>query len=440
MTYEEAASYIEDVPKFTKKTGPDHALKILGVLGHPEESFKVIHVAGTNGKGSVCAYINSMLTAGGYSCGMFTSPHLVRVNERFQVNGREVSDEDFLWAFERVMEAAEAVMTRGEAHPTYFEILFLMGMVIFRKYKVEYCILETGLGGRLDLTNVVKKPLVCIITSISFDHMEYLGSTIPEIAGEKAGILKEGTPAVFDDGNPEASEVIARRAAELNIPAYRVRPEQIRLIRQDSEGIVFEFREDPESNEGGGIFRLEITSVADYQMMNAALAFRAMKVIQSVHGIEDDTLAEAISDTRWPCRMEMVKDGVVIDGAHNADGVAALIRTASHFHDKQELTILFSAVADKEYPRMIREICAGLHPEHVVTTSVGGSRSNSAEKMALLFSEGGCSDVTAETDVKKAFVLAEKKKGTGILFCVGSLYLAGELKAIISQCEKPPAS
>ena len=175
MNYTEAVDYIETIPKFTVKHPPEHTRELLSRLGNPQEGIKIIHVAGTNGKGSVCAYLNAMLLAGGKKTGLFTSPHLVRINERFQINGEDVSDEQFLDAFLKVEKAAKEYEAEGEGHPSYFETLFLMGMLIFKEAGVEYLVMETGLGGRLDATNVVEKPLACIITSISRDHTEYLG-------------------------------------------------------------------------------------------------------------------------------------------------------------------------------------------------------------------------------------------------------------------------
>ena len=159
---------------------------------------KVIHVAGTNGKGSVCAYLNSVLQTAGYSVGMFTSPHLESINERFQINGKNVENEQLVHAFERVQRAATVMRREGMPHPTFFEFLFAMAMVLFEENHVEYAVLETGLGGRLDATNVIKKPAVTVITSVSLDHTEWLGGTIEEIAAEKAGIIKAGVPVVYD--------------------------------------------------------------------------------------------------------------------------------------------------------------------------------------------------------------------------------------------------
>ena len=427
MTYEEAVSYINDIPKFTKKTTLDHTRRILDVMGHPERDLKVIHVAGTNGKGSVCAYLNSMLMLGGYTCGLFTSPHLERINERFMINNVQISDDEFLEAFEEVMKACKVTMDAGETHPTYFETIFLMGVWLFRKHNVDYLILETGLGGRLDATNVTEHPLACIITSISRDHTEYLGETIPEIAAEKAGIIKPGVPVICDGKNEEAAAVITAKARELGSPAYVLTPASYELISTMKEGTFFRFRFEGQEAE------LSVPSVAEYQMMNASLAYFAMKLLAGEHGIADEVLREGIRRTVWPCRMETVMEDVVIDGAHNEDGVARFVETVSHFGEEQEITLLFSAVADKRYPDMIRELCEGIRPARVVVTQIAGSREVSAERLAQIFRSYGCEDVTAVAAVGEAFDTALAKKGDGMLFCVGSLYLAGELKTWIAE-------
>ena len=196
LNYRQAVDYIEQIPKFTEKHPLEHTKEMLRRLGNPQNHFRVIHVAGTNGKGSVCAYLASMLKQGGYRTGLFTSPHLVTINERFQINGEMISDQQFLKTFLHVKEVIDQAVSEGIGHPSYFETLFLMGMEIFREAQVDYLVLETGLGGRLDATNSVEKPLACIITSISLDHMEYLGNTVSEIAGEKAGIIKPGVPVI----------------------------------------------------------------------------------------------------------------------------------------------------------------------------------------------------------------------------------------------------
>lgn len=428
MNYTEAVDYIETIPKFTVKHPPEHTRELLSRLGNPQEGIKIIHVAGTNGKGSVCAYLNAMLLAGGKKTGLFTSPHLVRINERFQINGEDVSDEQFLNAFLKVEKAAKEYEAEGEGHPSYFETLFLMGMLIFKEAGVEYLVMETGLGGRLDATNVVEKPLACIITSISRDHTEYLGDTFEAIAGEKAGIIKAGVPVIYDASQPGPASVIAAKAKEMGSPAWPMEPSFYEMKTQSREGITFTF-----AYPGGEKAELVIPYVAKYQMMNASLAFYTMHILQDVHDIPKNVLAEGLSKIKWPCRMEMAAPGVIIDGAHNEDGIAQFVSTAGYFAKESEITILFTAVADKHYHEMIGEICEGIHPSHVVATQIDGSRVVPAEVLAEDFRKAGCTDVCAEPEIGAAYEKALGKKGSGMLFCVGSLYLAGELKAYLAK-------
>ena len=428
MNYTEAVDYIETIPKFTVKHPPEHTREILSRLGNPQEGIKIIHVAGTNGKGSVCAYLNAILLAGGKKTGLFTSPHLVRINERFQINGEDVSDEQFLDAFLKVEKAAKEYEAEGEGHPSYFETLFLMGMLIFKEAGVEYLVMETGLGGRLDATNVVEKPLACIITSISRDHTEYLGDTLEAIAGEKAGIIKAGVPVIYDASQPGPASVIAAKAKEMGSPAWPMEPSFYEMKTQSREGITFTF-----AYPGGEKAELAIPYVAEYQMMNASLAFYMMHILQDVHDIPKNVLAEGLSKIKWPCRMEMAAPGVIIDGAHNEDGIAQFVSTAGYFAKENEITILFTAVADKHYHEMIGEICEGIHPSHVVATQIDGSRVVPAEVLAEDFRKAGCTDVCAEPEIGAAYEKALGKKGSGMLFCVGSLYLAGELKAYLAK-------
>ena len=428
MNYTEAVDYIETIPKFTVKHPPEHTRELLSRLGNPQEGIKIIHVAGTNGKGSVCAYLNAMLLAGGKKTGLFTSPHLVRINERFQINGEDVSDEQFLNAFLKVEKAAKEYEAEGEGHPSYFETLFLMGMLIFKEAGVEYLVMETGLGGRLDATNVVEKPLACIITSISRDHTEYLGDTLEAIAGEKAGIIKAGVPVIYDASQPGPASVIAAKAKEMGSPAWPMEPSFYEMKTQSREGITFTF-----AYPGGEKAELVIPYVAKYQMMNASLAFYTMHILQDVHDIPKNVLAEGLSKIKWPCRMEMAAPGVIIDGAHNEDGIAQFVSTAGYFAKENEITILFTAVADRHYHEMIGEICEGIHPSHVVATQIDGSRVVPAEVLAEDFRKAGCTDVCAEPEIGAAYEKALGKKGSGMLFCVGSLYLAGELKAYLAK-------
>ena len=421
LTYEDAVSYIENVPKFTSKTSLAHTEKILAVMGHPEKDLQVLHVAGTNGKGSVCADLDAMLRAAGYRTGLFTSPHLVRINERFRIEGEDAADEDFLKAFQIVMKASEQVMQEGEPHPTYFEILFLMGIWLFHEAAVDYAILEVGMGGRLDATNVIRRPLVSVITSVSLDHMQYLGDTVPQIAAEKAGIIKAGVPVVYDAGRADVNAVIEKKARETGSPCYPVAPDRIQIRELTEQGAVFSFLE-----ENGEETELHIPQIAPYQVRNAAVAYAALRTLKERVPAEKKVLAEGLAGVSWPCRMQMIEPGIYIDGAHNPDGIAGFLEAAEAFHSKKEITLLFSAVRDKNYRDMVREL-ASLHPERVITTRIHDARAASETELAELFQKEGCTAVFPEKEPEHAWKKAKALQGDGIVFCVGSLYLAGEL-------------
>ena len=229
MTYEEAAAYIEGIPRFTKKHDLSYVADFLARLGNPGADSQVIHVAGTNGKGSVCAYMRAVLLAMGKRTGFFTSPHLIRLNERIVIGDDEIGDEEFLAVFRQVKETVDGMAEEGLSHPSYFEFLFGMAMLAFGRAGAEYIILETGLGGRLDATSAVPHPAVTVITSISLDHTAYLGNTVEEIAAEKAGIIREGVPVVFDGTDPRAAKVIEEQAAR-SVPKSRMERKRIRFF------------------------------------------------------------------------------------------------------------------------------------------------------------------------------------------------------------------
>ncbi len=434
MDYEQAVDYIENTPRFTKKTRPENTKELLRRIGHPERDMKVIHVAGTNGKGSVCAFLASVLLRAGFSVGLFTSPHLVDLTERFVIDGEQVSRETFTRAFERILQVTREMIRDGYEHPAYFELLFATGLVIFKEAAVEYLVMETGLGGRLDATNQVEHPIACVITSISMDHMEYLGNTIEEIAREKAGIIKKGVPVVYDGRNPEAAEVIGKRAKELRAPALKFEDSMCRILRKTDKSI--DFILDSGYDEK---MNVHVPFPAPYQVVNSSLALLTLRVIDPARRISADQALAAIAQTSWPGRMETVLPGVVLDGAHNADGVRELIRTIQGVREGSssdgEVSLLFSAVADKEYDKMIEELCEAVPFSSVITTQLEGERAVPAEELAALFRGHTDAPVTAQPDVAEAFDTALRQKGDGMLFCAGSLYLIGELKKILSAKE-----
>lgn len=446
MNYSEATNYIEEVPKFTKKNKPENTLELLRRIGHPERSMKVIHVAGTNGKGSVCAFLSSILIEAGKCTGLFTSPHLVEITERFQINGRPVSQDGFTRAFEQIKTEVDDMVQNGFAHPAYFELLFAAGLLIFRDAGVEYLVLETGLGGRLDATNLVEHPIACVLTSISLDHMEYLGNTVAEIAGEKAGIIKEGVPVIYDGRNPEAEAVILSQAEKMHAPAYRFDGSMCEITGKTDKSIdfIFNSRYDRQNtkavpcgvhavSELYGALPVTVPYLAEYQIVNSSLAMAALRVVDPEREISDAQVVKGIADTRWQGRMETVLPGVVLDGAHNADGIREFIRTVQDIQAHRPVSLLFSAVVEKEHEKMIRTICESISPVSIVVTQVGGSRVVEAEALAEEFRKYTKAEVIARDDVAEAFETALALRGDSMLFCAGSLYLVGELKAILAK-------
>ncbi len=430
-TYEEAVAYINDTPRFTTKNTLDNTRAVLDYMGHPERAMKLIHVAGSNGKGSVCAYLSSILTTAGKRTGLFTSPHLVDINERFQIDQENVSDELFLEAFEAVMDIVQTLLKERPdsfAHPTFFELLFLMGIYIFHRSGVEYAVLETGLGGRFDATNVIEKPLVCVITSISLEHTEYLGDTYAQIAGEKSGIIKEGCPVVYDGTRQDVEQVILDRAAQMHAKAYAIRPDMYKILVNTHKTIDF-------SMDTGYYLPMEISigSMAEYQVMNAMQAVTAAQILNI--GLSDGDIREGMAKMRWQGRMETVLPGVILDGAHNDSGVEEFVKTARRLQEDAKVTLLFSCVKEKDYEGMIRTICENIRFESAVITQIESDRSVPAEELGRIFRKYTERPVTVIIPTEEAFDEALSRRDGGLVFCVGSLYLVGSLKRIIRSRE-----
>ena len=306
----------------TAKLGLERIRAVLSALGEPQRSFRSVHVAGTNGKGSTCAMIDAGLRAAGVRTGLFTSPHLLEPTERIQVEGIPVSQAQFQRAFEVVHETAEKLDL--DCHPTYFETVTAMAFWLFGELGVETAVIETGLGGRLDATNVIE-PLVTVITPIDFDHEAYLGHTIEAIAGEKAGILKAGVPAVFARQRPEAMAVLQARAQALGLSVTRAEDFEIRDLDIDARGSRF--------NLSGR--ELTCPLAGEHQVDNAVTAVLALQ--------ELSVDPEGIAETTWPGRLEFVSPNpdVLLDGAHNPAGARALRRYLERFYKDQRIWMVY---------------------------------------------------------------------------------------------------
>lgn len=430
FTYEEAAAYIEEIPKFTKKHTLEHTKTFLKRLGNPAADRKIVHVAGTNGKGSVCAYLQAILMAEGKRTGFFTSPHLVSVNERIRVDNIQIDNETFLKVFRKVLKIVRQMVEDGIEHPSYFEFLFGMGMTAFAETDVEYIILETGLGGRLDATNAIDNPALAIITSISLDHTAILGDTIEKIAGEKAGIIKPGVPVFFDGSSKKAAEVIKAKASELGVSCREVTKNAYEIQKVHRKYIAFSRRS---AYDKDVIFQVPMCGC--YQAMNAELALEASEYLLAGEEIHMDRWKEALAELHWEGRMERVGAHITVDGAHNPGAMEAFVESVKALDESErgEMVLLFSAVSDKKYDQMIEYLCESLDVKAYVVTQIEDERGVPAEELADVFRRYTDRPVYCKERLEDAVRTAMNERGeTGEIYCLGSLYLVGMMKKLLA--------
>lgn len=435
---ETAEEYLGRIPMWArKKNSLEDIRRFLCEMDEPDEKLKIFHVAGTNGKGSVCAFLQSALMAAGCRVGTFTSPHLIEMRERFCIDGEMVSEETFEESCRTIRALSQRMTEKGYCHPTYFEFLFYMAMDIFEKAEVDFVILETGLGGRLDATNVIRHPLVSVITSISLDHMEYLGDTIDKIAAEKAGIIKSGVPVVFDGNDKTAAKVIIEKAKEIGVPFYETDRQGYEIT--GCSGREYEARL---SGIKGDMLEAVIPSPAEYQVMNALLAFRALEAAKLTSEacsrllLTPEQIREGFFAMKWPARMEEVLPGVFLDGAHNPGGIEAFVRAAAGLcaSRKKRAYLLFSSVSDKDYGRMIRNIADALPLDYGAVAHMNSERGAETEILLKEFQDTFGFFTEGFPTVEEAVLHMLHKKDEGhLLFCVGSLYLMGEIKAVLRR-------
>lgn len=430
MTYQEATEYILSIPKFTSKNKPEHTRLFLQYLGHPEQQFQVIHVAGTNGKGSVCAYLDAMLRAQGKSVGLFTSPHLVRINERIVVNGEMLSDEQFLSVFEKVQAAVGRMQEVNLPHPTFFEFLFGMAVTAFAEAKVEYAVLETGLGGRLDATNSVEKPVCSVITSIGFDHTELLGDTLEKIAAEKAGIIKKGTPVVYIEGAEKSNRVIEETAKNLGNRCKKIGKNAFKILGIQNKSIAFScvsaYYEDV-------TWKLHNTGI--YQPENACLALEVMRLLfQEKKQLR--AWQEALEQVIWQGRMEEVQPDIYIDGAHNISAVERFAESVKRNPSGQGTILLFSAVQDKDYEQMIAYLCRQVDAELYLVTQIQDKRAEDRGTLTETFRRFTDRPVLEMETLADAWKYIMNNQNGRRVYCLGSLYLVGMIKELMEQREK----
>ena len=352
MNYEEAMNFIQNTNKFGSVLGLDNIRELLERLGNPQDQLRVVHIAGTNGKGSTLAFLAGIFRESGYRAGRYVSPASFSYEERFRINEENISKKDLCFYMEKIKNVAEEMVKDGLSHPTMFEIETALSFLYFLDKKEDVVLLETGMGGRLDATNVVKKPIATVIASIGMDHMQFLGDTLEKIASEKAGIIKEGCPVISYDNTKEVNEVIKNKAKQMHAKVTFVNSAGIRVLQESLNGESFSYR----SSDGRWYEKIEIPLLGRHQINNAALALETLNVIKNYYCISDFQTEDGMRKTIWRGRIEILEREpmVICDGAHNPDGAKSLLSFLQNNFTNQRLIYIMGVLSDKDYEQMVQ--------------------------------------------------------------------------------------
>ena len=423
MSYESALEYIHAVRWQGHRPGLSRTRTLLAALGNPYKQLKFVHVAGTNGKGSTAAMLDSCLRAAGYHTGLFTSPFINRFNERIQVDGQPIGDEELEQLVERIRPAADAM---AEV-PTEFEVITALGMLYFAQKHCDIVVLEVGLGGELDSTNVIDPPECAVITALGMDHVKELGPTLGDIARAKAGIIKPGSPVVSYGGAPEADAVIAAAAEAQGAPLTVVDFDRLRVGEGSLEALHFDF---------DGLENLTLPLVGSYQPRNAAVAITALRVLRGRGWqIPDEAIRQGLANVRWPGRFEVLRADPVflLDGSHNAHGMRATVESLKTRLPGQKFVFLLSIMADKDVDEML-DLLLPL-ADQFVTVTAHTPRALPAEELASRIAQrGGRAEAAGSIPegVRRAIALA----GKGPVCALGTLYFSGEVRQAFEEVNR----
>jgi len=433
MNYEETINRIHGFQKFGSRLGLERMAVLMDILGNPQDDMKVIHVAGTNGKGSVCRFLASMLKENGYRAGLYTSPYLERFTERIELDGIEISREDLADCASAVFNAVDIMLAEGCESPTEFELVTAIGFVYFSRKPIDILVLEVGLGGRGDSTNMIKAPLASVITSVSYDHMNVLGSTLEEIAAEKAGIIKEGCPVISNVEDPGAAAVIRRIAKETGSFLYDAAQIQPQNIKKSLKGYSFEIKTG--HNKPAGLFRAELGMIGMHQVSNAICALSVIEVLEDrgIISCKEENLRKGLKKAYNKGRFEILKESplLIIDGAHNEAGVKALARVVKdHFRGKK-LLLVIGMLADKEVGRLVQEFSA--IEGDIVTAEPDNPRKLKSEELCRSVKCMGRECVAlGDWESACAYIRNEIHKYDAVIVA-GSLYLIGKIRGQFSN-------
>ena len=419
MTLDEALRYIHEVCWKGTIPGLERIQALLDAMGNPERKCKFVHVTGTNGKGSTCAMVASILRKAGYKTGLYTSPYLIRFNERIQINGEQISDADICELTEYVKPFAESIFER----PTEFEMVTAIGFEYFARHKCDIVVCEVGMGGEFDATNVIPAPEAAVICNIGLDHTEVLGDTLEKIAGAKAGTIKPGCDAVLYRERPSVEAVFEERCKALNAPLHKADFDSLHLLSHSLEGQVFDWER---------FHALRLPLLGEHQLHNAAVALTTARVLQKRGWkITDEQIREGIESVRWPGRFELMrKDPMfIIDGGHNPQCIEALVKNIRDYLPGRELTVLTGVLGDKDFHCMYRDVAQ--YAKEFITITPANARALTAEKLADYLRQFG-KPVTACDVVADGVRLAIEHAGKdGVVLCYGSLYMIGDIDAAL---------
>jgi len=422
MNYDEALEYIHGTMRFGSKLGLQNIANLLELMGNPHKQLKYIHIAGTNGKGSTTAMITRILQEQGYRVGMYTSPYIEDFRERIQINGEYITKEALASLTGRIKEFVQIMVDKGLNHPTEFEIITALAFQYYFEQKCDYVVLEVGMGGRFDATNIIDCPLVSVITAISMDHMEYLGNTLDKIAFEKCGIIKEnGIVVVYPEQAPEVMEVIRNVSQQRHAEVLKADCSEVFHLSDSLQGIEFSYKQ---------YKNLRLSIIGRHQVLNAVTAITAIEALREYHGVavSKDSIMKGLSKVQWPGRLEVLSQNplFIIDGAHNFAGIQALKSFIDNYIKDRRIILVIGMLADKEYEKSVAEIAPTAHS--VVATMPVSSRALDGNELGKVASKY-CKNVVVENDYKKAVMLAMQnmKDGEAVL-CCGSLYLVGYVR------------
>ncbi len=425
MTFCQVMDYVEELKTYGSVPGLTNIQNLCTKLQMPQNDLKFVHIAGTNGKGSVLAFVSEILKEAGYRVGRYLSPTIFEYRERIQINGRSISKKDLCRMMTIMKNACEELLSEGNPHPTAFEIETAMAFLYFKEKKCQIVVLETGLGGLLDATNVIEETLIEVFTSISLDHMGVLGKTLVEIAENKAGIIKKGSAVVALKQNAQVMQVLERKAQSAGVPVYFVEAQEAKGVKQNLDRQVFSFK---------GYQNLTITMTGVYQIENAMLAVEtADQLKKSGYAVPEKAVRDGLLKAFWPARFQIVskKPYFIADGAHNRDGALRLAETIRFYFTNRRIIYIIGMLRDKEQEEILKTLCplAAL----VLTVSTKGERGFGAYELACLakkYHDNVTSVDSVQEAVELSYLLSDKD--TAIIAC-GSLSYLGELITIVES-------